>query len=200
MAFSREALTKALTAMVDFEHIPAEIQDELVNRLNSKCLERQSKGLSEVEALAHALHSIKEQVHSITAPHLSAIKPSPIGKKPVLGLVMALLHLGLYAFVAIEYVPTMKQSFTAMGMEKLPMMTEHCVAVADFTRDYWPVVALIGLGVLAMLIVQIRSPFPQWPKCRIAATITGLVFLFLTFATLFSLTLPYQHLRRTLGG
>ncbi len=194
MAFTREVISKAISAITDFDRLPPETQTHLIKIVREKCEERTEHGLSELEALAHTLPTIKEQIHSLSAPHLPTrfYGRSPDIAMPITGFVNVLVYL----YVALVVVPPFRDTFREARMTMLPNLTRICLAIADFSAVYWILPALLASSIAVMTILQFRSARFQRPWFSPGCCVLGMTLLFLTITTVTSVIVPLLKLHQ----
>lgn len=144
MTISRDCLIRALSVTIDYEVLPTDLQIELVRTLSDECDAQIRSGAGEAEALSHGLAVIKAQAARL----LSRTNPGP-RSKPYGPLALSLALLGIY-FPAVWILQHMKFTYQAMGMERLPLLTDWALCAADF----WPVTALAGAFLISLIAAQ----------------------------------------------
>jgi hypothetical protein len=189
MGVTREAVIRALGAVTEWDRLPHEIQEELVRRLERRCEERMDKGLSEVEALAHSLHAIKDQINSLSAPHTARPRLSPLAGRPIGASLFGLLVLGSYVALCFTAAQHWETAFHRMGLDMLPTMTDHMLSLAAWVRAFWPVPAALGVAWSVACLQILRGGWLGKSSSLLSWTVC-LVFFLLSFLTSLSLALP----------
>jgi hypothetical protein len=188
MPYSKEALSKAIAAVVDYHRLPEEIQKELVKRLREKCEERQLiGGLSEVEALAHALHAIKDQIHSLSAPYLAPTSIYRRDRPPTGILLLALVHWLILVFLLLIISPDF---YLERGIDSSPALAFFILKLSKFMKDFWPIPVLVAAAIATLSLVQLRHRAPLWRRMELTAWGVILAVLILEIATLLGCVLP----------
>lgn len=136
--FPKEAITRALQALTDYDRLPHEVQTDLHERLTTTCMLRHKAGLSEVEALSVSMQSLKDEIQQVTSRHIQAQTVARrIDTPPPTGLMaLALAHWCSFLLLCMGAGPSLEDRAKQLAGQKWSIWTEIAFTLADICLSF----------------------------------------------------------------
>jgi hypothetical protein len=191
--FTKEAITRALQAMTEYDRLPHELQTELHERLTTTCMLRHQAGLTEVEALSVSLQALKGEIQEATAHHFrTQVLPPRAAQRPIGVLSLALMHWASFMLLCMGAGPSLEERAKQLGEHKWSLWTEVAFTLADLCLNFWPLAAAIGLVLLSIVLLQLRTTVLIFKRLKLVAWILVVAFFVLNFTVIVGMIQPFS--------